>query len=318
VRAFPLELRKQVVMLGRRDSAGPGDPLTFRSQSAALTFLTQLVIDQSCAHILRELLAEETRVASLQNVSDREVLTQLARRIADGQLRLEMFTPPPPRVPVGLELPDSPPPIPPKPEKNVSWLELQVLWADTGVPVPSVSFKITPFGASKKTHRTNSEGIIRLDPIKKGDCLIESDSSGATYSSTITGRPGDIPTAPATPTKAHAEKNPPEYKLVDLRAYKVKTGDTLESVANRVSISWHDLAKFNWGTDDPERINRHLRWDVGCSKKAKDGKNYLFDDSDDPGVIFVPEPWKVTESSGQKVVVLVKKAASVKPWIFSV
>jgi hypothetical protein len=27
---------------------------------------------------------------------------------------------------------------------------------------------------------------------------------------------------------------------------------------------------------------------------TKNGKNYMFDDSDDPGIIFIPRPWKLT------------------------
>jgi hypothetical protein len=70
--------------------------------------------------------------------------------------------------------------------------------------------------------------------------------------------------------------------------YKVRTGDSLDSIAKQLNCSWQSLALLNWGTDKPKEINWYLRHFVGCKKKS--GENYLFSDSADPGIIWLPRP----------------------------
>jgi hypothetical protein len=81
-------------------------------------------------------------------------------------------------------------------------------------------------------------------------------------------------------------------RIAVIEEYKVKTGDTLKSLAKSCGMTWQELAEFNWGTSDPGGINEHLRDDVGCRKKTADGDNYVFDDSDDPGIVYLPVPLK--------------------------
>jgi LysM repeat protein len=75
---------------------------------------------------------------------------------------------------------------------------------------------------------------------KNGD---ESDSSD-----------NDAPNKPGTKYIATIEKR------------KVKTGETLESIAGDAGMTQQALAKFNWGTDNPEEVNEHLHRRVGCTK----------------------------------------------------
>jgi hypothetical protein len=79
--------------------------------------------------------------------------------------------------------------------------------------------------------------------------------------------------------------------IARVEPYKVTSRDTLDSIAKANGMTWKQLARFNWGTDVPREINRYLRDRVGCTKKTKDGKNYVFDDSDDPGIVYIPHPW---------------------------
>ena len=79
--------------------------------------------------------------------------------------------------------------------------------------------------------------------------------------------------------------------IVSIKKHKVKTGESIASLAKANSLTWQQLAIFNWGTSVPEEINRFLREQVGCTKRTKDGHNYLFDSSDDPGIIYIPLPW---------------------------
>jgi hypothetical protein len=79
-------------------------------------------------------------------------------------------------------------------------------------------------------------------------------------------------------------------QIVKARKHKVKDGESIKSLAKQAGITWQELAKFNWGTDVPERIEKYLREKVGCFKKTKDGCNYIFTSDDDPGIIYIPEP----------------------------
>ena len=82
--------------------------------------------------------------------------------------------------------------------------------------------------------------------------------------------------------------------IAEIEEHSVQTGETLASVAAQAGMTWQQLAEFNWNTCDPNAITQHLRADVGCHKKTPDGKNYVFDSQDDPGVIYVPRQWTQT------------------------
>lgn len=81
--------------------------------------------------------------------------------------------------------------------------------------------------------------------------------------------------------------------ITEIKAHKVRRGETLESIAKANGLTWQMLARFNWGTAQPDQINKHLVADVGCTKRTKDRKNYILDDSDDPGIIYIPKPWRI-------------------------
>ncbi len=54
-----------------------------------------------------------------------------------------------------------------------------------------------------------------------------------------------------------------------------------------------ELAFFNFETADRDDIDEHLVFEVGCTEKTDDESQYVFTDDDDPGILFVPEPWKI-------------------------
>ena len=89
-------------------------------------------------------------------------------------------------------------------------------------------------------------------------------------------------------------------QIIEITVHKVKTGETLAGLAKANGLTWQMLADFNWGTSEPYEINNHLRFSVGCTKKTKDRKNYRFDDSDDPGLIYIPKPLRLTGLSTKR------------------
>lgn len=72
------------------------------------------------------------------------------------------------------------------------------------------------------------------------------------------------------------------------RQQKVKTGDSWFTLAAQHGRSdpW-DLIEFNFRTRDPREVNWYLQYYVGCSKSS-DGKNYSFDATDSPGIVYIP------------------------------
>ena len=78
--------------------------------------------------------------------------------------------------------------------------------------------------------------------------------------------------------------------IAEITEHKVKTGESIKSLATANVMTWQELAIFNWGTSDPDEINKHLREDVGCTKMI-DRHNYRLDDSDNPGIMYIPRKW---------------------------
>ena len=74
--------------------------------------------------------------------------------------------------------------------------------------------------------------------------------------------------------------------------YKVRNGDSWESLAKAKGIAAGDLIEFNFKTRDPDEVNWYLRRNVGCRKATNDGKNWMFSAEASPGFIFFPPPVK--------------------------
>jgi len=103
--------------------------------------------------------------------------------------------------------------------------------------------------------------------------------------------------------------------IVKAKEYKVKKGDSLESLADKAGITWQELARFNWGTDVPEKINEYLRNKVGCFKKTEDQNNYIFSNEDDPGIIYIPEDFDGIDFSTSVTHTVKFKLPNVKTFI---
>ena len=93
--------------------------------------------------------------------------------------------------------------------------------------------------------------------------------------------------------------------LVTVETYRVKTGDTKESIARETQVAWDDIAKFNWGTTSDAELQEFFRDQVGCTKTTPDEESYIFDDSDEPGIIMVPHEWTSSFAVGEEHTVYV-------------
>jgi hypothetical protein len=89
--------------------------------------------------------------------------------------------------------------------------------------------------------------------------------------------------------------------IVKGKEYKVKDGDSLDSIAKANGITVKELAKFNFNTDDSSKFNDCLRDKLGSRKKSKDGKNYILSSHDDPGILYIPQNLPKTSYPPNKV-----------------
>ncbi len=80
------------------------------------------------------------------------------------------------------------------------------------------------------------------------------------------------------------------------RAAQIEPGDTLETIAAREreagnAITAGDIAKFNWGTDDPEKIQELMRDELGAVERTEPHAFVLSPDAPRRGVLKIPEPF---------------------------
>jgi hypothetical protein len=210
---------------------------------------------------------------------------------------------------------------PPRPgaEDKVAWIKLRVVDDASGEPLPGVVLKVTQPNRKTFDYTTRPDGAVEIHGIDPGTCDVACDLENArntdTYafvtigeqpSSARANESGDE-ASDAGKGKAGEEPNPNDnvrpssgssiakqgVRIAHVEEHKVRTGESIKSLAEQNGMTWQELARFNWDTDVPDEINEKLRDEVGCTKRAPDGVNYSFDDSDEPGIVCIAKPWSV-------------------------
>lgn len=210
---------------------------------------------------------------------------------------------------------------PPRPgaEDKLAWIKLRVVDDASGEPLPGVVLKVTQPNRKTFDYTTRPDGAVEIHGIDPGTCDVACDLENArntdTYdfvtlgeqpSSARANESGDE-ASDAGKGKAGEEPNPNDngrpssgssiakqgVRIAHVEEHKVRTGESIKSLAEQNGMTWQELARFNWDTDVPDEINEKLRDEVGCTKRAPDGVNYSFDDSDEPGIVCIAKPWSV-------------------------
>lgn len=81
----------------------------------------------------------------------------------------------------------------------------------------------------------------------------------------------------------------------DARTYVAQEGDTLQAIAARETaagnpITWQELARYNWGTDDPDEVQAFMRDILGCRHRGAD-KQFVISAEDVPQIaLLIPDP----------------------------
>jgi hypothetical protein len=271
-----------------------GEEYWFFDCREAERFFLSFLEDGLAAQTIRDFAAHELRTLhwrNLNGVDDFELAEGLAWiAVREKLFRVVRFHEPLPHVPFP-KLPERPAPPFLVQEPKLSSIGLQVLWDDTGEPVGGLPVVVETAGntGSGRMCVTGSDGLARLD-VPPGRCEVRCSFKdlAATDCAVFVGL-RDTPERSAASGQRHST-GPSPKAVVQVERRKVRTGETLESIAREAGLQWQDLAFFNWGTKVPEEINEHLAAEVGCTEKT--GKNFVFDDSDRPGVILVPRQWK--------------------------
>lgn len=155
------------------------------------------------------------------------------------------------------------------------WVELFVVWDDTGQPISGVSLTAESGGATQSL-TTDGSGRIRVEGVEEA-CEISCSLGDVTVDEcvTVVGVGVEPVAKKETKKETQGEGGAAPLTIVDIVEHKVASGETLDSIAAAAGIDATKVAKFNWGTDAAEEINQHLFDEVGCTKKSMDGRNYL-------------------------------------------
>lgn len=101
------------------------------------------------------------------------------------------------------------------------------------------------------------------------------------------------------------------YVPPNSRPYKVKDGDSWESVAESQGMPAWNLIRFNYPyAKETAEVNWYLRRYVGCVQATPDGKNWTFSSAATPGIIHLPT--KRVEMEDEEVISKLPKPAGPK------
>ena len=187
-----------------------------------------------------------------------------------------------------------------------SWIKFRVLRDETERPISGVTLKITLPDGTEAGYATDANGMIEINNIQPGACDVTSDIKGAR-----------LPTTYDFVSTGGSPRGKPETAsgtcIAEIEPHKVKTGETLQSLAAANALTWQELAEFNWGTSVAAEVTEYLRGDVGCKLR---GGWCAFDSADDPGIVHVPKPWlKSGLATEQTHTIRLKTVPGLSVWI---
>jgi len=256
---------------GERDRCHP---------DSARQLLRGLAANSLARATLRRVVGAELRVR-LQDCSDEQVIGLIADLLARGRLFLRR---------VRLPRPDLSPARPvaaTRPRADVAgrpaWIKVQVLEDAGDEPVPGVALAIRRTDGAWTRGTTGDDGLVEVAGMASGVCAARCELRGATLENTLA-------VAQGSNAAAGIIAGGP-WRIARVEEHRVRSGETLEQLAAGASLDARELAYFNWRTRDPEEINAHLCNDVGCTRLTTDGASFVFDDSDEPGVLHIPTAW---------------------------
>lgn len=175
--------------------------------------------------------------------------------------------------------------------------DLVLLAADSGSPLVDVPLQVTTPDGATRTVRTDAAGAIGLADLEPGSCTVTSIVDGSEMRRAYALQGAGPPGKGETTGKGDRRQADGPVHLVDAAVHRVRTGETPATIAKAWGVLWDDIARFNWGTTDPDALEDHYRDHLGCARRGPGG-GHVFDDDDDPGVLLVPRPWEQSFPTG--------------------
>ncbi|SCY85519.1 LysM peptidoglycan-binding domain-containing protein [Desulfoluna spongiiphila] len=174
--------------------------------------------------------------------------------------------------------------------------------------IPGVMLKVTLTDDRYKELISANDGRVVIENVKGRTSGFELDGPGlfgATLDNTFAYvAMGNTPTgseeeSPGKATRVHHRrsiKNRQSMRYIaQINEHKVSEGETLSSIAKDNNTTFRDLAFFNWGTHDREKVLARMTHDVGCKTKSPDGRDLRFTGDESPGIVFVPTPLAISD-----------------------
>lgn len=274
-----------------------GSDVSLPNIEAARRYLRSIAKDPLAMRKLREGLARALPHTRVQSFDNHQFLKQVAYRLSQDPTALSLSLRKDPKV-GGTSTPKKEPvetgggsaaPQTIKPPETKAWVKFQVVDDDTNVPLGNVAIVVKDPAGWLKEYVTNSRGMVEIPKIDRGACGVSDRRDEARLKTTL----NFVAVQDGEEIKDEAtmlEGRP--WKILFVENHKVKTGESILSLATKAGMTWQELSLFNWGTSVPDQINKHLANDVGCTNKV-DKYNYRFDDNDDPGIMYIPTDWSI-------------------------
>lgn len=186
----------------------------------------------------------------------------------------------------------------------------------SGDLVPGVEFEILLPDNTRTKLATDNQGIIDITELPHGRCTLACSTQDLDLEQALAPvsmldlRSAELPRGKAEGAPVEPPKQR-RLRLVNVTSHKVKRGESIASIAATNGMTWQRLAFFNWGTTDRSKINAALKEKVGCTKRTADGQNYIFDDADEPGIVYIPRAWWLADlTTGQTHTIVTERVDS--------
>lgn len=215
-------------------------------------------------------------------------------------------------------------------ETSLHSISYQVVDDLTSEPLPGVELLVTLPNGKETPHTTDGDGMVRIEGLAPGRCDVRAKAGGkgllevlAYVGFGLLPITVDAPTGEPAWARPNVEEldvvgqrklKPKATAIAKIRPYRVRTGDTLESIGERFGLARDEILQFNFGTTDRMKVRRMLAREVGCTWRDLKTGDFVFRSEDEPGILYLPEPFRAEgQRTDNDYVVRVKRIAPHHP-----